>query len=139
MRNWLAGKVLRRRRVNPGCPFAKALASWAARTIGAKGRERWNQERRWRKAVKWANADEARRTFEHALWMSEQSIRRASVIAQTLQMGKIHTITHVLASEGQPEPVVHTVQPGPSLDPRALALMIDYHRNVAPQFATEVH
>lgn len=67
---WLAGKILRMRRYSPKAPLPKRLTSWAARRIGKKGRDRWNQERRWLKAVAWANADEARRDAEHAQWMA---------------------------------------------------------------------
>jgi hypothetical protein len=71
--NWLAGKVLRRRRYVPLCPVARALASWAARTIGAKGRATANTNRRRAAAFAWADADEARRNFEHNLWMARNA------------------------------------------------------------------
>jgi hypothetical protein len=135
-KKWIAGKVLRRRRYHKGCPIAKAWASWAAAEIGREGRARWNQERRWRAACKWADADEARRNFEHNLTMArvleDRAIRRIlvqdgptaamdAIIAITMQMSKTHAVARVLET----------------VDVATFLLLSETHRNVAPLRMTE--
>lgn len=153
LRKWLAGRILRARRMSPTSRITKALAPWAGRTIGKAGRDRWNQERRWLKVKAWANADEAYRDSEHAMWMAQvarqnEFLALAQADGARLELEASDSLTDAAVARLYQDIVSDTEiaeaydREGFTVDPTAAAdfMMLEMtHRNVAPKNFQRVH